>query len=139
MIWHPKIGQAVALHYRKEVRRHMACEGRRGAVVRIAIGHDTVGIFQISQPLHQRRGTVMRVARGPGPINVEVLLDPPEDGVRVAAAVHIRLIDREIYVPQVSREKAQALAGSLRRYCETIFVEPTAEAVAEAVRIVRKG
>jgi len=57
MIWHPKVGQRVALHFRRTVYRHMAYEGRCG--------------------------TVMRGAGGRGPRNVEVLLEPPEAGIRV--------------------------------------------------------
>jgi len=57
MIWRPKPGQRVRLHYRPDVRPFC--------------------IF------HGRAGTVQRAGCGPGPINAEVLLDPPTTGHRV--------------------------------------------------------
>lgn len=57
MIWHPKVGQRVVIHYRAGVR----------------------GVLKF----HGLAGTVARIGRGPGPINVEVLLDPPEAEHRV--------------------------------------------------------
>jgi len=57
MIFHPKVGQRVRLHYRAAVR----------AIT----------------PFHGRTGTVRRVGGGPGPINAEILLDPASADVRV--------------------------------------------------------
>ena len=48
MIWHPRLGQRVELHY----RRSMRCNG-----------------------LHLERGVVTVAGRGPGPINAAVALD----------------------------------------------------------------
>jgi len=48
MIWHPRLGQRVELHYRKSMR----CNG-----------------------LHLERGVVTVAGRGPGPINAAVALD----------------------------------------------------------------
>jgi len=50
MIWQPKAGQFVTLHY-----------GRRAREAGLA-------------PYEGERGKVLRVGRGPGPINVQVLL-----------------------------------------------------------------
>jgi hypothetical protein len=52
MIWHPQRGQRVELRYRKRVPYCL-------------------------RKFHGRRGTVQWVALGPGPIDCEVLLDPP--------------------------------------------------------------
>jgi len=49
MIWHPRVGQHVEIRYRPGVRGVLAHHGRCG--------------------------TISRVARGPGPISAEVLLD----------------------------------------------------------------
>ena len=46
MIFHPQPGQLVTVRYRASVRQKMPCDGRRGRIV--------------------------RVGRGPGPINCEV-------------------------------------------------------------------
>lgn len=58
MIWRPKRGQRVEIRYQR-------------------------GPMRLAMKLHGCRGTVRRAGRGPGPINAEVLLDPPEAGIRV--------------------------------------------------------
>ena len=58
MIWRPKRGQRVEIRYRR-------------------------GPMRLTMKLHGCPGTVRRAGRGPGPINVEVLLDPPAAGIWV--------------------------------------------------------
>jgi hypothetical protein len=53
MVWLPQIDDRVVIHYRAEVREHM--------------------------PFFGRRGEVVRVIRGPGPVKVEIELDPPDN------------------------------------------------------------
>ena len=63
MIWHPKPGMRVRIHYR--------------AMPPYLVGYD-------DYPYRGRTGIVTRVNRGLGPINAEVRLDG--DGVRVCEA-----------------------------------------------------
>ena len=62
MIWNPKLGQPVQLHYAKKTRAACCDENK--------------------VTYHGRVGIVTRVGRGPGPVNAEILF--PAGGRTVA-------------------------------------------------------
>lgn len=45
MIWHPKKGQSVKVHYRKSLQSAMPCQGIRGEVVEVAPGPGPINVL----------------------------------------------------------------------------------------------
>lgn len=74
MIWHPHPGDRVKIVYARRVPPSL----------KRLVGVATAArILAVVTRLADCTGTVEHVGRGPGPVNVEMLLDPAEGQIRV--------------------------------------------------------